>query len=263
MQSPNVSISTSSPNLALPTISSKLLRELTNMPPNLALSQHEQIRDMILSGSLTNHQIASGARCTTRSVQNIRSNLRCFGTTKAPPNRVGRPRTITPPMLSALLEHLVEKPEQYQDEMAVFLYDEFSVLLTTSTISRALKSTGWSKKTTRRVAKERNADLRDLYHNNLSAFRSYHLVYVDESGCNSRIGFRRTGWSPLGVAPVQVARLHRDRRHQILPAYAQDGVVLSRVFQGSTDGAVFEEFHRTAPSSLRQMAGAEVGPYHG
>ena len=35
---------------------------------------------------------------------------------------------------------------------------------------------------------------------------------------------------------------HRDRRHQILPAYTQDGVVLSRVFQGSTDGAVFEDF---------------------
>jgi transposase len=29
---------------------------------------------------------------------------------------------------------------------------------------------------------------------------------------------------------------------QILPAYAQDGVVLARVFQGSTDAAVFEDF---------------------
>lgn len=78
-------------------------------------------------------------------------------------------------MLSALLEHLLEKPDQYQDEMIVLLYDEFGILLTTSTISRALKSAGWSKKTTRRVAKERNADLRDLYLHNLSAFRSYHL----------------------------------------------------------------------------------------
>ena len=212
-----------------------------NMPTNLANSQHEQIRDMILSESLTNHQIASVARCTRCSVQNIRSNFRCFGTTNAPPNRVGRRNTITPPMLSALLEHLLEKPDQYQDEMIVFPYDEFGIFLTTSTISRALKSAGWSKKSTRHVAKERNADLRDLYLHNLSAFRSYHLVYIDESGCDSRIGFRRTGWSPLGVAPVQVARLHRDRRHQILPAYAQDGIVLSRVFQGSTDGTVFED----------------------
>ena len=41
---------------------------------------------------------------------------------------------------------------------------------------------------------------------------------------------------------VQIARLHRDQRHQILPAYTQDSIVLARVFQGSTDTAVFEDF---------------------
>ena len=207
------------------------------MAPNLALSQHEQIRDMIFS-KCTNATIARTACCSTRSVRKIRSNLRCFGSTKAPPNGVGRHKTITPPMLSALLKRLIEKPELYQDEMVVFLYDEFDVLVTTSSISRALASAGWSKKAARRVAKERNADLRDFYLHNLSEFRSYHLVYIDESGCDNRIGIRRTGWSPLGVAPVQVARLHRDQRYHILPAYAQDGVVLARVFQGSTDSAV-------------------------
>jgi transposase len=44
------------------------------------------------------------------------------------------------------------------------------------------------------------------------------------------------------VAPVQVARFHRDRRYQILPAYAQDGIDLSHVFHGSTDSSVFEDF---------------------
>lgn len=101
---------------------------------------------------------------------------------------------------------------------------------------------GWSKKTVRQHAKKRNADLRELYLHNLSDFQSYHLVYVDESGCDKRAGFRRTGWSPLGVAPLQVSQFHRDQRYQILPAYAQDGIVLSRVFRGATDGAVFEDF---------------------
>ena len=212
------------------------------MAPNLALSQHKLIEGMILSKSLSDRQMADVARCSTRSIRSIRSNLRCFGDTKAPPNGVGRPRSVTPPMLSALLDRLIEKPNMYQDEMAVFLFDEFDVLVTTQSISRALAAEGWSKKVARRVALERNADLRDFYLHNLSAFRSYHLVYIDESGCDKRVGFRRTGWSPLGVAPVQVARLHRDQRYQILPAYTQDGVILARVFQGSTDGAVFEDF---------------------
>lgn len=84
--------------------------------------------------------------------------------------------------------------------------------------------------------------MRDEYFHFLSDFCSYHLVYVDESGCDKRVGFRRTGWSPLGVAPSQVTKFHRGQRYQILLAYAQDGIVLFRIFQGSTDASIFEDF---------------------
>ena len=46
----------------------------------------------------------------------------------------------------------------------------------------------------------------------------------------------------VGVAPVQVAKFHRGQRYQILPAYAQDGILLSRVFRGSTDAVIFQDF---------------------
>lgn len=130
-------------------------------------------------------------------------------------------------MLDALREHLLEKPDLYLDEMAVFLWDEFSILVTTaSIIRRALISVGWPKKAAQRIAQECNADLRDYYLHNLSDFRSYHLVYVDESGCDKRIGFRCTAWLPVGVTPVQISQFHREQQYQILAAYAQDGVVL-------------------------------------
>ena len=45
-----------------------------------------------------------------------------------------------------------------------------------------------------------------------------------------------------GIGPVQVARFQCEKRFQILPAYTQDGILLTRVFQGSTNAAVFEEF---------------------
>jgi hypothetical protein len=50
------------------------------------------------------------------------------------------------------------------------------------------------------------------------------------------------GWSPLGVAPLQVSQFRHDQRYQILPAYTQDGVLLSRVFCGATDAVIFEGF---------------------
>lgn len=212
------------------------------MAPNLAPSKHELIYDMIYSGELSLTDMAQAAGCNKSTISRISSNIRIFGSVKAPLNKGGRPRSIAPAMLEALCDHLIEKPALYLEEMVVFLWDEFALQATKSSVSRALQSKGWSKKTARVKARERNLDLRDEYYHFISDFKSYHLVYVDESGCDKRIGFRRTGWSPLGTAPVQVSKFHRDQRYQILPAYAQDGIVLSRVFQGSTDASVFENF---------------------
>jgi len=65
---------------------------------------------------------------------------------------------------------------------------------------------------------------------------------VDESGCDRRGRFRRKGWAPRGAIPIRTASLQRRQRYQILSVYSQDGVVLSRVFQGRTDCAVFKDF---------------------
>jgi transposase len=107
------------------------------MAPNLAASQRALIRDMILSNSLNQTDMAAVAGCSTRSIRTIASNLRIYGETQAPSNGAGRRRRITPQMRDALRERLLEKPGMYQDEMAVFLYDEFNILVNTMSISRA------------------------------------------------------------------------------------------------------------------------------
>ncbi|KAI1523925.1 transposase [Pyrenophora tritici-repentis] len=116
------------------------------MAPNLAISQRRMIHDMILSNGLTAAQMADAAGCSVRAVKYIRSNLRAFGSVEAPWNGGGRPRSVTPIVLEALREYLLEKPDQYLDEISVFLWDEFGTIIPTSTISRTLKSAGWSKK---------------------------------------------------------------------------------------------------------------------
>ncbi|KAJ6160476.1 hypothetical protein N7470_003872 [Penicillium chermesinum] len=167
------------------------------------------------------HMIYSKNRLTTPQMA---KNLRLFGSARSPRVSVGRQPSIAPIMLDALCDHLAEKPGLYVEEMAIFLWDEFNILPSSSSI------------------KQQNPQLRDFYQHKLSEFRSYHLVFVDESGCDKRIGYRRTGWSPLGVTPVQVSKFHRGQRFQILPAYAQDGIILSRIFKGSTDTTFFESF---------------------
>jgi hypothetical protein len=81
------------------------------MAPNLAASQHAMIHDMIVSETLSAAQMADVAGCSKRSIKYIRSNLRCFGTTKAPPNGSGRRRSITPPFTSYY--HLTKSAERH------------------------------------------------------------------------------------------------------------------------------------------------------
>ncbi|XTI93684.1 hypothetical protein V2W45_1499998 [Cenococcum geophilum] len=90
-------------------------RSIFTMAPRLAASRHQLIGDMILSGALKQADIAKVAGCTKRLVQAIASNLRHFGTTRAPSNGAGRRRRITPPMLEALREYLRVKPGLCQD----------------------------------------------------------------------------------------------------------------------------------------------------
>jgi transposase len=201
------------------------------MAPHLAKSQLALITGMLSRGLFTDSQIATAANCSTRGVRRIRSNIRYYGAPQAPQNGGGRKRSITPAMLDALCEHLLETPGLYQSEIILFLVDEFDVLVTASSIGRALRSRGWTKKQIRRIANGRNADLRDHYLYQISSLSPEHFVFVDESGCNKRIGFRRTGWSPIGTTPVQIARFQREQRYQILPAYTVDRVIFSRIFQ--------------------------------
>lgn len=167
------------------------------MARNIEPWQRKMIAHMICSKQrLTTSQIAKAAKCSERSVTNICKKMRLYGSARSPPICVGRPSTITPVMLDALREHLVEKPDLYVEEMVAFLRDEFGISTSPSSLKRALSGAGWTRKKAQQKAKEQSPELRDFYQHKLSQFRSYQLVFVDESGCDKRVGYRRSGWAP-------------------------------------------------------------------
>lgn len=145
-------------------------------------------------------------------------------------------------MRDALFGQLAKRPDMFRYEIIDFLYDSFGLEVSPTTISRTLKTERWTRKTNGRVAKQRNSDLRELYLYKLSDCRSYQLVFIDESGCDKRSGHRRQGWAPSGATPVQVEEFDREQRLQILTAYTQSGVKLARIYPGSTDAVIFEDF---------------------
>ncbi|KAF6788997.1 TPR domain-containing protein [Colletotrichum sojae] len=109
--------------------------------------------------------------------------------------------------------------------MAEFLYRHFGTRISERSSGRILRSIGWTRKTIRRIAQQRDDDLRDRYLHRISQHQSYQLAFVDESGCDRRAGYRRWGWPPKGSSPVEITKFSRGKRWHILPVYAQDGIV--------------------------------------
>jgi transposase len=179
------------------------------MAPKLSAAKHEILRRLIISGVLRDKEIADAVPCTTRSIEHARANLRRFGTTTAPRNPGGRPRLIDSTTAEALLEHLEEEDDLNLDEQACFLWKRDGIRRLNSIISRALKLASWSTKKHREIAEQRNKDLRDGYRYNLasSSVQSWQVLFINESGCDERGRFRRTGWAPRGKTPVRRARL--------------------------------------------------------
>ena len=72
--------------------------------------------------------------------------------------------------------------------MAFFLLDEFDVQVSEATVWRALTRLSWSRKKYRKIAKERNQELRDHWFTKLSDWRADQLVFLDESAACERTG---------------------------------------------------------------------------
>lgn len=211
------------------------------MAPQISLIRRNLIDSLIKQG-FENKIIAPAARCSLRAVQRIRSKTEAPDMSSTSNTQIGRRSCITPLMLKALCDKLTEQPDMYRCEMVDFLQEKFDRKVSERSIGRALHSCGWNRKVIRRIAQQRDPDLRDYYLHRMAQYESYHLVFVDESGCDKRAGYRRWGWSLKGTTPVLVTKFSRGKRWHILPAYTQDGIILRRVYQGSTDSALFEDF---------------------
>jgi hypothetical protein len=107
------------------------------MTPPLAESQRVQFGDMNASKMpFTANEMAKVAGCSSRTIYGWRSKK----SPRASSNPVGRPRSVTPRMLDALCAHLREAPGLYLEEMVLFLWNKFQVLVTTYSVSRVAKA---------------------------------------------------------------------------------------------------------------------------
>lgn len=160
------------------------------MAPHLSRSTHTLINTMMQHG-FTNKDIATAAQCSSRAIQRIRLSQTSPNMPGQSTTRVGRPSRISPAMQKALQNRLDVRPDMYRCDIVNFLERKFGEKVSERAVGRALKSMLWTRKINRRIAKQRDPDLRDWYLYQIADFKSYHFVFVDESGCDGRVGYRR------------------------------------------------------------------------
>jgi len=147
-------------------------------------------------------------------------------------------------VLQRLLDFVEDEPTAYLDEMQQFLYDEYELEVSISTISRVLKNAKWSRKAVRARAAERSEPLRRAWQGTQKQYNSDQLVFLDESASNERTGDRKYGWSPIGLICEQSRPLKRSERWSVLPALTHDGYLNWITVQGSINAELFLEFVR-------------------
>ncbi|TAQ84457.1 hypothetical protein B7494_g7204, partial [Chlorociboria aeruginascens] len=112
------------------------------------------------------------------------------------------------------------------------------VLLLWGTLFGARRSRGWTQNTIRRIAEGRNADLRDLYvhHSWDSGCRSYHDVFVDESGYDKlshaiSLQLRFNNESSIFVVPGSaiIDWIEDELRADMIPEWKRNPDVLQRL----------------------------------
>lgn len=81
-------------------------------------------------------------------------------------------------MQEALRNELAERSDMYRCEMADFLYRKFTEQISERSVGRTLGSMGWTRKTIRRIAQQRDADLRHHHLHRVSQYESINLYLL-------------------------------------------------------------------------------------
>ena len=135
------------------------------MAPRLSEGVVRQIRNALIESRLKmkKPEMLMLAQNYNTTYETIRYHQACLRKAQAgvSPRRMGRRRIVTPEMDNAVHYILEKCPHLYQDEIAEFLFDVFSIGVCQKTVCNQLKRIKITRKKLRVEAAQRNQVLRD------------------------------------------------------------------------------------------------------
>ena len=132
------------------------------MPPFRKEAHIRQRATLLFESHWRPDAVAQDARASRATGYRWARNLAVYGDTVIPPHLYthGPSHLLSPVVLEALIEYHRRKPYLFQDELARFLAEEWDICVHRSTISRALKAAGISRKKGQRIGDNQSEILR-------------------------------------------------------------------------------------------------------
>lgn len=148
---------------------------------------------------------------------------------------------------------VLKVPQGYLAEYSQVFDESFGIKLSQSRISQILKRNGISHVRVcvrndlanlklQKEARERNQQLRDHWDSKLANWRAQQLVFIDESGLNSKLGERQNGWGRRGERIRAKVSGQKASNFSLLPAYTVDGYIACNLYEGGVNAERFEDF---------------------
>ena len=154
----------------------------------------------------------------------------------------GRPRIfhfLDIEYLKRLIQH---RPDWFLDELQYLLQTNRFIAAHFTTVHRELVRAGISAKKIKKVASERNDDLRADFIARMAQYLPEQLGFLDEVSKDERTSFRARGRSRKGIRAVMKGVFVRGRRFSAEGLLSIDGMIASTIVEGSMTRALFIEY---------------------
>jgi len=154
----------------------------------------------------------------------------------------GRPRILHFSDVEYLKRLIRHRPDWFLDELQYLLQTNRFIAAHFTTIHRELVQAGISEKKIKKVASERNEDLRADFIARMAQYTPEQLGFLDEVSKDERTAFRTRGRSRKGTRAVMKGVFVRGRRFSAEGLLSIDGMVANTVVEGSMTPTLFIEY---------------------
>jgi transposase len=154
----------------------------------------------------------------------------------------GRPRIFNFEDIVYLKRIIKHRPDWFLDELQYLLQTSRFVSANFSTIQRELVRAGVSTKKLKKIASERNENLRADYIRHMAQYSPEQLGFLDEVSKDERTSSRLLGRSMKGTRAVKKGVFIRGRRFSAEGLLTIDGLISNTVVEGSMTRVRFLQY---------------------